>query len=162
MTEEGIDLMIAQTLGVVSQLVDGQVRHTVRGISEHPFSLVTRSLRKASLTTDVTQVIVHVERQLQTFKRLQIHKRACHKCITICLTQIQISQFNRIEFRAKWSLFIVVIDQVTRLIFQILTRQQIMPVNRIDRSNVLGKAGTISIRITEGTRRLGVSMDQTT
>ena len=154
--------MIPKALGVVSQLVCGEGGHTIRRIRELTLGLVSRLIIEARLTTDIAQIVVHIERQLKPIDRLEIHEGARHNGIPFSLTIIQVSELDCIEVLAEWTFFIVVIDQISIAILEILTSKRVMLMNRINRSYMLCKAGPIGTLISEGARRLRVGMDQTT
>ena len=154
--------MIPKALRVVSQLVCGEGGHAIRRIRELSLGLVPRLIIEARLTTDIAQIVVHIERELKPIDRLKIHEGARHNSIPFGLAIIQISQLDSIEILTEWTFFIVVIDQISITILEILTSKWVMLMNRINRGYMLCKAGPIGILISEGARRLGVSMNQAT
>ena len=72
------------------------------------------------------------------------------------------SELDGIIVLAERTIRLVVVDQVSLLILEILSGQGIMTVDRIDRSDILREASSVSIRITKRTRGLRMGVDQTT
>ena len=59
------------------------------------------------------------------------------------------SELDGIIVLAERTIRLVVVDQVPLLILEILSGQGIMTVDRIDRSDILREASSVSIRITK-------------
>ena len=161
MGDEPFELMIlTQLLRVVSELCEGQSRATTYIHIEHTLRIIPRLVVVADLRAAIRLVVGYLKRELKPINRLNIEMCTAHQGITQRLIVVEVSQLDRIVVLTIGAGDAVVIDPIPAVIEDVCSRQRVMDMDRIDRSDSLREVCTIGRSTTERARTFGACVRQ--
>ena len=161
MGDEPFELMIlTHLLIIVGELCEGQCRTTTYIHIEHTLRIIPRLVVVADLRAGITLVVSYLKRELKPINRLNIEVCTAHQGIAQRLIVVEVSQLDRIVVLTIGAGDAVVIDPIPAVIEDVCSRQRVMDMDRIDRSDSLGEVCTIGRSTTERARTFGACVRQ--
>ena len=161
MSNEPFELVIlTQLLRVVGELSEGQCRTTSYTHFQQALRVIPGLIVVAELRAAIALVISYLKRELKPVNRLNIEMCTAHQGITQRLIVVEVSQLDRIVVLTIGAGDAVVIDPIPAVIEDVCSRQRIMDMDRIDRSDRLGEVCTIGRCTTERARAFGACVRQ--
>ena len=161
MGDEPFELVIlTQLLRVVSKLCEGQCRTATYIHIEHTLRIIPCLVVVADFRAAIRLVVSYLKRELKPINRLNIEVRTAHQGITQQLIVVKVSQLDRIVVLAIGAGDAVVIDPIPTVIEDVCSRQRVVDMDRIDRSDSLGEVCTIGRGTTERARTFGACVRQ--
>ena len=161
MGDEPFELMIlTQLLRVVSELCEGQCRTTTYTHFQQALRIIPRLVVVAELRATIRLVVGYLKRELKPINRLNIEMCTTHQGIAQRLIVVEVSQLDRIVVLTIGAGDAVVIDPIPAVIEDVCSRQRVMDMDRIDRSDSLGEVCTIGRSTTERARTFGACVRQ--
>ncbi len=119
---------------------------------EHTLRIIPRLVVVADLRAGITLVVSYLKRELKPINRLNIEVRTAHQGIAQRLIVVEVSQLDRIVVLTIGTGDTVVVDPIPAVIEDVCSRQRVVDMDRIDRSDSLGEVCTIGRSTTERAR----------
>ena len=161
MGDEPFELMIlTHLLIIVGELCESQSRTTTYTHFQQALRIIPRLVVVAELRAAIRLVVGYLKRELKPINRLNIEMCTTHQGIAQRLIVVEVSQLDRIVVLTIGTGDTVVVDPIPAVIEDVCSRQRVMDMDRIDRSDSLREVCTIGRSTTERARTFGACVRQ--